>query len=147
MRRRHRDDLQPFAPLQKVVEPEPAFALWRAPVSLGQDPAEPAVSRAVLRVNERVRRAVDEGEPRAGNDPHGPHRLGVLARECVRAHDSGERVAVGDPDSGKAELGGARDHLLRVRGAAQKREIGRRREFSEPRLKPDQGAAPRALRE
>ena len=137
---RHHNDLQPLAPLQKVVELEPAFAFGRAQVALGQNPAEPAVSRAILRIDERVRRAVDEYEPRAGNDPRARHRLGVLARECVRAHDAGERVAVGDPDPGKPELGGARDHLLGMRGSAQKRKIRHRRQFGEPRLRPDQGA-------
>ena len=67
------------------------------------------------------------------------HRLDVLARECVRAHDSGERIAIGDTDSSESKLGGARDHLLGMRGPAQKRKIRHRRKFGEPRLKPDQG--------
>ena len=138
----HHDGLQSLAPLQKIVELEPALALRRAPVSLGQDPAEPAVSRAILRVDERVGRAVDECEPRAGNNPHARHRGGVLARERMRAHDAGERIAVGDPDPGEPEPGCARDHFLGMRGPAQEGEIGRRREFREPRLKLDQGAAP-----
>ena len=104
--------MQPLAALQKVVELEPAFAFRRALVSLGQDPAEPAVSCAVFRIDEQVRGAVVEDQPRAGNDSRGPHRLSVIACERVCAHNPGERVAVGDPDPGKAELGGALDHLL-----------------------------------
>ena len=56
--RGQRHDLQPLAMLQKVVQAKPAFALGRAQVSRRQDPAEPAVSRAVLRIGEHVRRAV-----------------------------------------------------------------------------------------
>ena len=87
---RHHNDLQPLAPLQKIVELKPAFAFGRAQVALGQNPAEPAVSRAILRIDEHVRRAVDECEPRAGDDPRTRRRLGVLARKRVRAHDAGE---------------------------------------------------------
>ncbi len=139
---RHRHDLQALAALQKVVELEPAFAFRRALVSLGQNPAEPAVSRAIPWIDERIRGAVDEGEPRAGNDPRGAHRLGVLARERMRAHDARERVAVGDPDPSEPELGGALDHLLGMRGAAQKREIRGSRQFGEKRLSADQGPLP-----
>ena len=135
----HHDDLQPFASLQKILENEPAFAFGRTQIARSQNPAEPAISRAVLWIDERVWRAIDEYEPCAGNDPGRRHRLSVLARECVRAHDSGECIAVGDPDPGKPELGGARDHFLRMRGPAQERKICHRREFGEPRLKPDQG--------
>jgi hypothetical protein len=59
----------------------------------------------------------------------------------VRAHNAGERVAVGYTDPGEAEFGGARDHLLGMRGSAQKGKIRRRRQFGESRLKPDQGGA------
>ena len=115
----------------------PAFALGRAQVSRGQDAAEPAVSRAVLRIDEHVRRAVVEGEPRAGNDARRAHRLRVLARKNMRAHDAGERVAIRDPDSREPKFGGARDHLLGMRGPAQKRKIRHRRQFGELRLEPD----------
>jgi hypothetical protein len=125
--------------LDQIPDAKPALALRRAQVPRGQDPAEPAVSRAIPWIDERVRRAVDECETRAGNDPHPRHRLGVLARVGMRAHDAGERVAVGDPDSRKPELGCARNHLLGMRGPAEKGEIRHHREFSEPRLKPDQG--------
>ena len=47
----------------------------------------------------------------------------------MRAHHAGERVAVGDADPGKPERGGARDQLLRMRRAAQEREIRRRRQL------------------
>ena len=137
MRRGQHDDLQPLALLHEVIQPEPAFALGRAQVSRRQDAAEPAVGRAILRIGEHVRRAIVEGEPRADHDARGAHRLGVLAREHMRAHDARERVAIRDPDCGKPQLGRARDHLLGMRGPAQKRKIRHRRELGEPRLKPD----------
>jgi hypothetical protein len=125
--------------LEKVVELKPAFALGRAQVSGRQDAAEPAVSRAVLRIGEHVRRAVRKDEPRAENDTDAAHRRRILARENMRAHDAGQRVAIRDPDPGKLKLGRALNHLLGMRGSAQKRKIRHRREFGEPRLKPDHG--------
>ncbi len=41
----------------------------------------------------------------------------------MRAHDPGERVAVRDRDRLVAEGGGARDQLLRVRGALEEAEV------------------------
>ncbi len=135
----HHNDLQALAMLDQVPDAEPALALRRAQVALSQNPAKPAVSGAIFRIDERIRRSVYECEPRTGNNPRARHRLGILARECVRAHDAGERVAVGDPDPGEPKLGGARDHFLGMRGSVQKRKIRHRGQFGEPRLKPDQG--------
>jgi hypothetical protein len=41
----------------------------------------------------------------------------------VRPHDSSKRVAIGQRERGQAELGGAQHLLLRVRAAAQEREV------------------------
>ena len=60
------------------------------------------------------------------------------ANVCARTTPASV-VAVGDPDPGKPEFGGARDHFLGMRGSAQKGKIRHRRQFGEPRLKPDQG--------
>ena len=114
-----------------------AFALRRAQVSGGEDAAEAAVSRPVARIDEEVRRPVVKDEARAGDDPHVAHRRLVLARVDVRAHDAGERVAVGDSDPGEPQFRRSRDHLLRMRGPAQKREIRRRRQLGEARLEAD----------
>ena len=94
-----------------------------------EQPAEPPVSGAVLRIDEDVGRAVDEGEPRPRDDAKRAERLAVLARVDMGAHHAGERIAVGDADPGKPERGGARDQLLRMRRAAQEREIRRRRQL------------------
>ena len=95
-----------------------ALAFRRAQVAHAEQPAEPSVSGAVLRIDDHVRRAVDEGEPRPRDDAERAERLAVLARIDMSAHDAGERVAVGDPDPRKPERGGARRHLLRMRRAA-----------------------------
>ena len=137
-----RHDLQPLAQLHEIIQPEPAFALGRAQVSRGQDATEPAVSRAIFRIGEHVRRAVVEGEPRAGDDAGRAHRRCVLAREHMRAHDACERIAIRDPNSRKPKLDGALNHLLRMRGPAQKRKIRHRRQFGEARLKPDHLPSP-----
>jgi hypothetical protein len=41
----------------------------------------------------------------------------------VRPHHAGQRVAIGQRERGETELGGAQDHLLGVRAAAQERKI------------------------
>ena len=49
----------------------------------------------------------------------------------VGAHHASERIAIRNADGGELELGGLADHLMRVRGAAQEREIGAGDEFGE----------------
>ena len=123
--------------LDEILEHELARALRRAQISRGENPAEPAVGRAVRRIGEDIRRPVVEGEPRARNDPHAGEGRLVLAGEDMGAHDFGERIPVGDPDPGEPKFGRPRHHLLGMRGSAQKREIRRRREFREARLDAD----------
>jgi len=77
------------------------------------------------------------GEPRAGDDAQGPDRGAVLARIDMRPHDPRERVAIGDPDPRQAQSRRARHEFLRMRGAAKKRKIRRRREFGEARGEAD----------
>ena len=47
----------------------------------------------------------------------------------MRAHDAGERIAIGDAEAGKAERDRLSDQFLRMRGAAQEGEIGGDGEF------------------
>ena len=98
----HRNRLQPLRALQQLVETQMALAFRRAQVALAEQPAEPPVSGAVLRIDDHVGRAVDEGEPRPGDDAKRAERLAVLARVDMGAHHAGERVAVGDRRSRKA---------------------------------------------
>ena len=137
-----RHDLQPLAVLQKVVDAQMAFALGRAQVSRRQNPAEPAIRSAVLRIGEQVRRSVVKGEPRAGSDARFAHRRRVLAREYMRPHDARQRVAIRNSDPCELKLGGARDHLFRMRGPAQKRKIRHRRQLGEAGAKADHPLLP-----
>ena len=153
-RRLHRDDLQALAMLEQILEVQMALALGRAQIAFGQQPAQPPIGGAISGVGEHVGRAVDEAQPRAGDDAHRAAIGAVLARVNVRAHDAGERVAIGDADPRQTEFGGARDELFRVRSAAKERKIRRRREFGEARGEADhlpsplagEGGAPKARR-
>ena len=122
-------DLQPLRALQQLVETQMALAFRRAQIALAEQPAEPPVGGAILRIDEDIGRAVDESEPRPGDDAKRAERLAVLARVDMRAHHASERVAVGDADPRQPERGGARDQLLRMRRAAQEREIRRCRQL------------------
>ena len=112
-----------------------ALALRRAQIALGEQPAEPPIGGAILRIDDGIGRAVDEGEPRAGDDAQRADRRAVLAREDMRAHDAGERVAIGDADPRPTRAPPRARPFLGVRGAAQKRKVGRRRELGEARAR------------
>ena len=49
----------------------------------------------------------------------------------MAAHGTGQRIAVGDRNAGKAEALGGEGQLFGVRGAAQEGEIGGDGEFGE----------------
>ena len=126
----------------EIVEGQMALALGRPQIPLGQQPAEPPVGGAVPGIGENVGRSVGEGQPRARDDAQGADRRSVLAREDMGAHHAGERIAIGDANPGKPEPRRLRDQFLGMRGAAQKRKIGRRREFGEARLGADHTSPP-----
>lgn len=77
-----------------------------------------------MRVGENVGRAVAKDETRADRDAQGFRCDLVLAGEKMSAHDTGQRIAVGDPQSGEAEFMGAGDIFFRMRGPAQEGEVG-----------------------
>ena len=56
--RRQDDDLQALAEFEEIAEIEPAFALRRAQIALGQQPAEPAIGGAVPGIGQHLGRAV-----------------------------------------------------------------------------------------
>ncbi len=85
----------------------------------GQQPAEPAIGRTVLRIAEQIRRAILESQAAANDQLHVQFACGK-----VRAHDPGKRVAVRDRNGGKAEVGGVDDEFVRVRGPFQKGKVG-----------------------
>ena len=123
---RHDAEHQALAPLEKVGEIEVAFALGRAAVALGEQPAEAAIGGAVGWPGEDVGGLVTKGEAAAD----GVAEPGLLGGEMA-AHDAGKRVAVGDGDAGKAQPGRGEGQLLRMRAAVQEGEIGGDGEFGE----------------
>ena len=85
-----------------------------------EQPAKPAIGRAVLRIAEEVRRAVLKGKAAAHDQLHIQ-----LARSQVRPHHPGKRVPVRDGEGGKAKLFSPDYQLMGVRASFQKGEIRR----------------------
>ena len=121
--RRQRDQQLSLGMGEQVLPVQHAFALGRAPLAEGEQPAEAAVGGAVAGIAEE-RGAVGEVEPGAGQQPY----AGPLRRH-MRAHRAGERAAVGDADGRKAEPGGLLHQFLRMGGAAEEAEIADRLQF------------------
>ena len=111
------------AEIHQVAEAEMAFALRGGALAAGQELAQAAIGIAVARIGENVRRAVVEHQPRPDQQP-GPARELGIAEFAVGAHHPGQRVAVGDADRRQPQLAGPMHVVLRVRAAAQEREIG-----------------------
>ena len=105
-----------------------------------QQPAEAPVSGAVLRVAEKLGRLVGENEPRADREAEALGRDLVDLEKGEGAHDAGDRIAVGDPNADMLERQRLRDEFLRVRRAAQKGEIRRRRKLGVAGKGGDHGA-------
>ena len=127
MRQRQHQKLA-FGEFQQVIEPQMAFALFDpldvvAALAAGEQLAEPAVGGAVARIDQDVRRAIDEDEPRADQKLWLVRDLGVV-EFLVGAHHAGQRVVVGDPDRGNAEFARLMHIGARIGAAAQEREIG-----------------------
>src|ERR1700722_4504913 len=123
MRQRQHEKLA-IGKLQKTVERQMTFAL-EGPLSalaLGQQLTQPAVSGAVARIDQNIRRTVDENDPRSDQKSWLVLDLGIF-EFLVSPHDAGERIVVGDADGRKAENGRLMNIGLRVRAAAQEREI------------------------
>ena len=115
---RQRDEDLAFGMSCNVGETQNAFALLRPALAERQKPAETAISRAVLRIDEQARRVL-KIEAGADHHPQPPNLLGIL-RSNVGAHDAGKRVAIRDCNGRKPEHLCLRDKLLGMRGAAQK---------------------------
>ncbi len=100
-----------------IVPGEHAFALGRAPASRGDEAGEGAVAVPGGGEAEEAG-AVGEIEARAGDEVQAGAPGGL-----VRAHDPGQRVAVGQGQRLVAEFAGPLDHLRRVGGAPQEGEV------------------------
>ena len=104
-------------PFQDVVETEIAATLPGAALADREQPAEPSVGRPIRWIGENLG-AQFQRQSHADDVADAE-----LPRRGVASHDSGEGVGVGDSDSAEAQLAGAGDVFLRVRGAGQKREV------------------------
>src|SRR3954447_26477112 len=98
------------------------FAFLRRALAMSEQLTEPAISRAVARIDQNVRRVVSETEPRTDQQFRFVSDLRI-AKLIVGPHHAGQRVVVGNADDRKPKLAGLMHILLRMRAAAQKRKI------------------------
>jgi hypothetical protein len=66
--RRHQDQQQSFAEFFQVFEAQMTFAFFRSELAFTQQTAEPAITGAVARIGQDIRRAVDEDEARSDQE-------------------------------------------------------------------------------
>ena len=126
MRQRQHQKLA-FGKFQEVIEPQMAFALFDpldvvAALAAGEQLAQPAIGGAVARIDQNIRRAVDEDEARADQKLWLVHDLGIVEL-LPGAHHAGQRVVIGDADHGNTELARLMHIGARIGAAAQEREI------------------------
>jgi hypothetical protein len=113
----HDEDL-PFAGGQHLLEAKMTLAFDGVEVAGRQQAAQASVSGAVDRIAGRLEAV--------GGDEACAHAQAdiMLLRGSVGPHHAGQRIAVGDADRGKTQRGSLSDHLVRMRGPAQEREVG-----------------------
>src|ERR1700730_12394137 len=110
-----------------------AFALCNpvgiaAPLTFCEKLAQPAVGRAVARIDQDVRRAIHENEACADQELWLVSDLGIF-ESLVGAHHAGQRVMIGNADRGKPQDATLKHIVARIRSAAQEREIRRDPDF------------------
>src|ERR1700688_185881 len=123
MRQRQNQKLS-FGELQEIIELEMTLALPGifSALAAGEQLAKPAVSGAVARIDQNVRRVVHKDEARTDQKFWLAGELGI-AEFLVSPHHAGQRVVIGDADDGKTKLARLVHVILRMRSAAQEREI------------------------
>ena len=104
MRQRQHQKLA-FGKFQEVIEPQMALALFDpldivAALAPGEQLAQPAVGGAVARIDQDIRRAVDEDEPRADQEFWLVVERGIV-EFGLGPHHAGQRIVVGNADDGK----------------------------------------------
>ena len=112
--RRQGDEYLAFARGEDLLEGQMAFAFLGLEIALRQKPAETAISLAIRGIGENLE-TIDGDEARADEELDAFSFFPFV----IGAHHAGKRVAVGNADGGKPKFRGGRDHLLRMRGAAQ----------------------------
>ena len=114
---RHDDKHLALRMRRDVGERQVALAFLRAALTQRQEAAEAAVGFPVLRIADEAQAIL---EIETGADDEAKARL--LGRH-VRAHDAGERIAVGEAEPREAESFRLSHEFVRVRAPAQEREI------------------------
>jgi hypothetical protein len=106
-----------FGILGDVVETQAAFPFFRAATALGDQPREPAVSRAIRRPQHH-RRGVIGRDFRADDQFH-PLFLG----RPMRPNHAGQAVAIGNRQGTISQLGRPANQLAGVRGSFEEGEV------------------------
>src|SRR5690349_18619121 len=125
--RQDQDQKLPLGKFQEIVECQKALALLdlvgvAAALAPGEKPAEPAIGGTVARIDEDIRRAVHEDDARADQKLRLVQHFRIF-KLAMGAHDSGERVVIGNADRGQTEPACLMHIILRMRTAAQEGEI------------------------
>ncbi|MCY1223277.1 hypothetical protein D9M72_353980 [compost metagenome] len=115
---RHHREQQVLAPLDEIGFIERAGALLGAQVSSTQHPAEIAPAAAIAGIGKHVGQIFRKGEPRAGLEGVFLH-LGLR----MRAHHTGNRIAVGNAKAANVKTARRNHHLARMRRAFEEGEI------------------------
>src|SRR5712664_3074989 len=97
-------------------------------LAAGQQLAKAAIGGAVARIDPNIRRAVHQDQARTDQKFWLVFKL-VIFKFLVSPHHAGQRVMVGNADNGKAQLARPMHIILRMRSAAQEREIRRDSDF------------------
>ena len=105
--RQRQDEKLTFGKFQQVVQFQMAFALLDplnivAALAAGEELAEPAVSGAVARIDENIRRAVDEDEARTDQELWLVFDCGIVEL-LPGPHHAGQRIVVGNADHGNTQ--------------------------------------------
>jgi hypothetical protein len=120
---RHHDELHARRVDEKIIAREKTKALLRPQIAASDEACEPAVSRAIARKRKNVGRAIAKDETGADRKLETVGRRLVVSCIDMGADDAGKRIAVGNPNSGKAEVERMRNQLFRMRSAAQEGKI------------------------
>src|ERR1700716_3556665 len=97
-------------------------------LAAGQQLAEPAVSRAVARIDQNVRRAIDKDEARTDQKFWFVYDVRMI-EFLVGPHYAGQRVVIGNADHGKTQPARLLHVSSRIRPAAQERKVRRGPDF------------------
>jgi hypothetical protein len=129
MRQRESEKL-PFGKFQEIIDLQVTLALFGAIAALaaGEQLAETAVGRAIARIDQDVRRAVHEDQPRSDQKLWLVRDVGII-EFLVGPHHAGQRVVIGDADDGKPQVARLLHIGARIRSPAQERKIRRDADF------------------